>query len=174
MARHDIEIAVDLITEQIQSQIQQALIDVAVARADGVVTMEPPRQYFNYIGARCDKPPSVFVVPQDVDYRKDRGANFVYATATIFTAVVIEDKLKDLLAIKSWRYLAALLMVLDQIGLTSPDNQFSIKVIVRRSRFTEEFTDSTKPTNAAAMWRKGVELDLDVEFYEQLLINGGS
>jgi hypothetical protein len=174
--RQDIEIAVKLITQQIQNNIGTALLAVSVDRNDGYVPLPIPKQYFNYKGARCDQPPSVFVVPggDDVDYKKDRGANFIFATASINTAIIVENQRKDQLQTQSYRYLAALLQILDQVGLTAPNNAFRLKVIVQKSRFLEDYTESTKPDHPASMWRKGVELELDVEFYEQLQINGGS
>lgn len=175
MARKDIEIAVDLITSHIQSNIAGALASVSTERADDVVSLPSPQYYFNYSGARADRCPAVFIVPEEVEYNKrERGANFVFGTALINVAVILEEQRKDLLSIETWRYQAALLTILDEISLTTSGGDFKIKLIVRHSRFLEDYSASTKPENMASVFRKGVELELDVEMYEQLVINGGS
>jgi hypothetical protein len=169
-----VEIAVDLMEAHIKSNIAAALAEVRTDRADGYVTTEVPRDYFIYSPAQAYQTPAVFIIPEQIDFRKDRGQNHVNATAQINVAVVVEDQLSDKLAVKAWRYQAALYQLLDQKPLTTVDGALKIVIVVKRAEFTEEYTDSTKKGQISAPWRKGVLLNCDVEVYEELKINGGS
>ena len=66
------------------------------------------------------------------------------------------------------RYVAAFSQLLDNLGLTSTDKTFSIKIIAQGFKFSEDYTVSTQKGNSAQMWRKGFVLNVDVEFYEAL------
>lgn len=174
MSRRLVEVAVELIQSFIQANIATALADVRTDRADAYVSTEPPRDYFIYSPSKAYQTPAVFIIPQSIDFKKDRGANHVNATARINVAVVVEDQLSDKLAIKAWRYQAALHELLDQKPLTTSDGAFKIVVVIKRAEFSEEYTESTKKGQPSAAWRKGVLLECETEIFEQLIINGGS
>lgn len=174
MSTHLVEIAVDLIETQIKNNIAAALLEVRTQRADAYVTTETPKSYFNYQPSKAYATPAVFIIPENIDFKKDRGANHVNATAKINVAVIVEDQSSDKLVARAWRYQAALYSLLDQVPLTTADNTFKIVVIVKRAEFTEEYSDSTRKGQPAAAWRKGVLLECEVEMFEELKINGGS
>jgi hypothetical protein len=174
MASHLVEIAVDLIETQIKSNIAAALAAVRTQRADAFVTTELPKGYYNYQPAKGYDTPAVFIIPENIDFKKERGANHTNATAKINVAVIIEDQTADRLVARAWRYQSALYSLLDQVPLTTTDNTFKIVVIVRRAEFTEEYSDSTRKGQPSAAWRKGVLLECEVEMFEELKINGGS
>ena len=174
MAAHLVEIAVNLIETQIKNNIAAALAAVRTDRADAYVTTEIPKSYFHYQPSKAFDTPSVFIIPENIDFKKDRGQNHINATAKINVAVIVEDQTSARLAARTWRYQSALYSILDQVPLTTADKTFKIVVIVKRAEFTEEYSDSTRKGQPSAAWRKGVLLECDVEMFEELKINGGS
>jgi hypothetical protein len=164
-----------MIVAYIQANIQAALVavqadrianDQAAARA--AVPLPVPREYFiapNYLALQ---PPSVFVVCDSGDFKKARGANHINATAKINVTAMVEAQSAQLSTRMADRYLAAFSQILDNLGLTSSDNTFRIKIIAQGFKFSTDYTVSTQKGDAAEMWRKGFELNCDVEFYEAL------
>lgn len=172
MARHLVETATDMLVECIENNIAAALVDVRADRnAAGNQGISTPvfREYFIARNYSALQAPSLFVVCDDVDFKKkERGANFIDATAHYTIAAISEGQTNEMVARATWRYQAALSDVLDQKALTSADGAFKIIVIVRNADFSEEYDVSTKQGNPAQRWRKEVHLKCDVEIYEVL------
>lgn len=171
MSRHLIEPASDLIVAYIKATIPAVLTEIRDDRNAeknlGVAT-PIPKEYFIAKNYTALQPPSVFVICDSIDFKKDRGANHINATAKYGIAAVCEAQTTQDATRIAWRYQAALSQILDNLSLTSVDGTFRIKVIVRNAEFSEDYEVSTRPNNPAQRWRKGVQLKCDVEFYEAL------
>lgn len=172
MARHLVEPAIFMITNHIKANIAAALTDVRDDRnlilGNAGIPTPVPNEYFIAPKYQGYSPPSIFVVCESGDLKKQRGANHINGTMKINVAAIVENQKTDIITRQAWRYQAALSQILDNLDLTSSDNTFRINIIVRDFEFTEEYTDSTKPEDPASKWRKGVRLNCDVEFFEQL------
>lgn len=171
MTRHLIEPATDLIQSYIQANIGTALSAIRTDRNSTLnrgIPTPVPNEYFiakNYVSFQ---PPAIFIICNRVDMKKDRGANHINATAEYTIAAVSEGQTTTETTRITWRYQAALSQILDNLRLTSSDNSFSIKLIVKNAEFSEDYEVSMKEGNPAKRWRKGVTLGVDVEFYESL------
>lgn len=174
MTRHLVEPATWMIRDYIQANIGQALIDInaslAVSEGNLGLSVPKPREYFIAANYMALQPPSVFIVCSSIDFKKERGANFIFATADYEIATVVEGQTTYNTTIMAWRYVAALSQILDNKGLTNTDNTFSIKIVVERAEFSEDYRESvsTQPGDPAQKWRKGFLLRCGVEFYEAL------
>lgn len=171
MARHLIEPARDMIIGYIQSNISGALVSIEADRNTVFnfgVPLPVPREYFISKNFLALQPPSVFVVCEDGDFKKPRGANHINATARFGIAAIVEAQTSEQSTRMADRYVAAFSQLLDNLGLTSTDKTFSIKIIAQGFKFSEDYTVSTQKGNGAQMWRKGFVLNVDVEFYEAL------
>lgn len=172
MARHLVEPATDMLVDYITANIQAALAAVRDDRnaVENLGIATPSfRESFVARGYTALQPPSLFVVCDDIDFKKElRGANFICATAHYTIAAISEGQTNEIVARATWRYQAALSQILDQTPLTNADGTFKITVIVRNADFSEEYDVSTQAGNPAKMWRKEVHLKCDVEMYEVL------
>ena len=172
MARHLIEPATDLLSAYNKANIETALAAVRADRnsAQNLGISTPAfREYFIARNYTALQPPALFIVCDDVDFKKaERGANFIDATAHYTIAAISEGQTNEIVARATWRYQAALSQILDQKILTSADGTFRIVVIVRNADFSEEYDLSTQAGNPAKRWRKEVHLKCDVEIFESL------
>jgi hypothetical protein len=171
VARHLVEPATDMIIAYITANIATALAAVEADRNSVIdlgIPLPVPREYFIAKKYMALQPPSIFVVCDSIDFKKDRGANFIFATAKYGIAAIAEGQTTEIVTRETWRYQAALSQILDNLGLTNTGNTFKIKIIVRSAEFSEEYDTSSREGNPAQRWRKGVLLGCDVEFYEAL------
>ena len=166
-ARQLVETDVELILDQIKSNITAALLEVSNFRTDQKVALDNPKDYFIYPRAQGYRTPCVFVIPDRVDFRKDeKAANFIDATSRINVTVLIEDKDAERLELKCWRYQAALHKVLDQVPLTSDDSGVRITIEVMNAAFSPMYSLTQDPSAPNAVFRKEVVLECDVYHYE--------
>jgi len=171
MTRHLVEPATDLILGYIAANIPAALTDIRTDRNNPVNLGLPtpvPQEYFIASPYMALNPPSIFIVCDSIDFKKDRGANFICATAKYGIAAIAEGLNTENLTRQTWRYQAALSQILDNLSLTSSDNTLRLKIIVRAAEFSESYDASSQGNKPAKRWRKGVLLRCDVEFYEAL------
>ncbi len=171
MARHLIEPARDMIIAYIRANIAGALAAVEADRNSVVnlgIPLPLPREYFITKNFMALQPPSIFVVCERGDFKKPRGANHINATARFGIVTIVEAQTSDQSTRMADRYVAAFSQLLDNLGLTSADKTFSIKIIAQGFEFSEDYTVSTQKGNGAELWRKGFKLSCDVEFYEAL------
>jgi uncharacterized membrane-anchored protein YhcB (DUF1043 family) len=166
--RHLVETAVDLVVDQIQSNIAEALADIRVNRADNAVTLEPPRDYFIYPRAKGYRTPAVFVIGDRIDFLKERrGANHINAAIRLNVTVLVEDKDAERITRKAYRYQAALHQVLDQVRLQSSDNQASLTVVIQSASYSPLYSN-LEAGDPQAVYRKEISLELDVFQFEPL------
>lgn len=174
------ENATDMIVDYVRANIETALsaisaekLTLPAGKGNGIA-IPKPREYFITSrvpdGYAALQAPSIFVVCDSVDFQKARGANFLDGTMKFGIAAIVEGQTLDFITRGAWRYQAALSQILDNLGLTSVDGSFRIKIIVQGAEFSEEYDNSSRTGNAAKSWRKGVLLKCDVEFYEALKI----
>jgi len=157
------EITRELVLGKIRSDIAASLAAIRVMRADPIVTTEPPQSYFIYQSIAQYRTPAVFAIVEDMDFKKERGANHVNATVKINISVVVEDRLGDNVVIKAERYQAALYDILDEAVIDSSDNTLRVVVIVKRAMFSPVYMKDDKSQSA---FRKEVLLECEVEHYE--------
>ena len=171
MSRHLVEPATDMIIAHIQQYIGAALLEISSARNaifNYGVAIPNPREYFIDKNQMALQPTSIFVVANSIDFKKDRGANFVDASAKYGIAAICEAQTTNDVARITWRYQAALSQILDNKQLNSSDNTFSLKIIVQGAEFSETYDPGTQQGSPAKNWRKGVQLTCDVELWENL------
>lgn len=165
-----VETAIDLIETQLKNNIGTALANIRTQRADAAVSTEAPRDYFIYPRAKAYRTPAVFIIADEIDFRKEQlGANHVNAINHINVSVVIEDKDAEKLTIKAYRYQAALFACLDQVPLISADEQVKITVVVKNASFSPLYSNMDSPDAPEAVFRKEVALKLDVYHYENYI-----
>jgi hypothetical protein len=163
------ELAVDLIQAQVQANIAQALLNVRTQRMDPIVTTEPPREYFQYEMAKGYRCPAVFTIAQDMDFREStQGQNTINASDRIVVAVVLEDRKKELLVKKAWRYQAAMMQCLHHVSLTTADGTLRLFSRVKRCQFSGiiNLKDEKAPE---AVFRQEMSLQLTVDHIENLV-----
>ncbi len=166
MARHLVEVSIDLIQDKIKADIASALSDVRINRSDALVTTEPPQSYFISESAQGFRAPAIFIIPESMEMSLDRGANHINAVIKMNVTVVVEDRDTTRLTIKAWRYQAALDQVLQLQSLTSADNAVTIKTKVDSVAFGQIYSASQEASNTQGVYRKEVSLSLMVEHYE--------
>lgn len=166
-ARNIVESPRKMILAQIKTNIAAALAAVRTDRDDPIVNTElpPDQSYFTFSGAKAYRKPAIFVVAQEVDFKLDRGQNFIDGTIRFIVSVVVEEKNQTLLTVKADRYLDALHSLLQGIEIVDEDNKTKIVISVMKARFSEDFAE--KP-DVGMQFTKEVAFDCDVEIYQQL------
>lgn len=168
VVRHLVESACDGIIDLLQADLPTALVNIRANRADNLVTMEPPRDYYIYPKAQGYRTPAVFVIGDRIDFMKaQRGANHVNAALRINVTILVEDKDAERLMRKSYRYQAAMHQVLDQRAFMTSDNQAKLTVVVQNASFSGLYS-SAQPGSPAAVFRQEIALECDVFDFEQL------
>ncbi len=161
---------VTLILNHIKTNIASALAAVRTAAPDDSVTTEPPRTYFTYPKAKGYRSPAVFVIAEDFDFRAaEMGANFISGSLRINVSVLLEDRNRDLLTTRCWRYQSALYALLAQTQLTTSDNALKIISIVKRARYSPLYSSARNEEAPEAIFRKEVLLECDVDHYENFV-----
>lgn len=159
------EVASVMIRDCIKANISAALAGVRTLHPGGKVTTEDPVNYFFFEKAQAFQCPAVFIICQDIDFRKEEmRANHVNAKDNFGISILIEDKDQEALTIKAWRYQAALHEILDERQLTiETPNNIKLVIEVVRATFSPIFTTAgAEPNN----FRKEILLDCDVYHYE--------
>jgi hypothetical protein len=168
VVRHLVESACDAIIAKLQTDLPLALSDIRANRADNLVTMEPPRDYYVYPKAQGYRTPAVFVIGDRIDFMKaQHGANHVNAAIRVNVTVLVEDKDAERLMRKSYRYQAAMHQVLDQAALMTLDNQARLTLVVQNASFSALYSN-LEAGNPNAVFRQEIALELDVYDFEQL------
>lgn len=163
------EFTVNMITDKIKADIAAALAEVRTDRNDPIVSTAPPKKYFIYDHAKGYDCPYVYVICNTHKMNNaERGANHLNTTAIVHVSVVVEDRVKDLLVIKSWRYQAALHKILHETELTSSDNLVTLKIKVSEMGFSPEYSGLEDKSASGSVFRKEVVLSCEVEHYENL------
>lgn len=155
------------IMNHIKANIAQALADVRaeyLGNEKGKVTTEVPVDYFIFDKAIGYRTPAVFVLGDDVDFRLDKGQNFISALCKVYVSVLVEDRDAELLMLKCWRYSDAMHEILDQAVIEVPAD--NIKNVIKVSKMEYSNTFQAK-SSVEGPFRKEVMLTLDVEHYEK-------
>jgi hypothetical protein len=160
------EITRSLVLTKIKTDIAAKLSAIRTDRADAKVSTEPFRTYLTYFPAQTLLAPALFVIVDDIDFRKrQKNANGVTAVVNMTLAVVVEERDRELLTIKAERYQTALHEILDDAHLVSSDSQVKCVPMVMRAGFTETYSPGSQ--DPQGVFRKDVYLDLEVEHYER-------
>jgi hypothetical protein len=163
------ETTVNLIEAKIKADIEAVLAELRTDRADAKVSTEAPRSYFKYAGPKGYRVPAVFTICDSMDMHNiDKASNAITATARVMVSVLIEDRLKELLVVKAWRYQAALHKILHETTLTSVDSRVKLVCKVESMHFSPEFSETVDEKNPSAVFRKEVAIECEVEHYEKL------
>lgn len=162
------EIAVGLINDYIQANIDTELAGVDLDRGDHLVNTDPPQSYFIYNFPQVFKAPAVIIYADDLDFKKrDRGQNHINAEHKIYISVIIEERTAEFLTVKAWRYQAALHHLLDQVPLVSADKKVKIVIVVAHAAYSPIYTSDQGKGVESQVFRKEVSLELAVEHFEQ-------
>jgi hypothetical protein len=161
--RYLAETATREIESLIKTNIATVLAALRTERGDAKVSTEPPQSYFIYEEAKGYRTPAVFIIARNIDFQKEEyRANHITAKIDIGVSVLVEDKDKDKLAIKAWRYQAALHEILDQAIIEVTGDKAKLFLIVKSADFSPVFTlESTKGSHG--VFRKEVALSVDVQ-----------
>jgi hypothetical protein len=164
------EISVGLIITYLQANIAAELSSVATQRADGIGVETPiTSSYFIYPKARGYRPPAIFVIAVDNDFRLNTGPNFVNSLEKINVAVMVEDKDRTRITKKAWRYQAALTRLLNGAQITSSDSKVKIITKLVRDSFSPLYNYTAKDEESPeAVFRKEYVVELEVEHYENI------
>jgi hypothetical protein len=166
VSRQLIEISVDAIIAKLKADLPAELATIRSARADNLVTMEAPRDYYVYPRAKGYRTPAVFVIGDRIDFQKDRkGANHVNAAVRINISFLVEDKDAERLVRKSYRYQAAVHKVLDQATLTSPEGSARMTLVIQNAAFSGLYSN-LEPGDPQAVYRQEISLEVDCFQYE--------
>ena len=167
-AYYGAETATYLIQDHIKTTIATNLANVRAERDNAVVTTEPPREYFIYHTSNVYRAPAVFTIfeSQKITNTESNG-NHINAKDYVTVAVVVQDRLENLLTIKCWRYQAALMQSLHQVILTNGDSSVKLFLRVDECIFTETVS-LTGTEGKEQMFRKEVGLKLIVDHIENL------
>ena len=154
-----------LLLDEIKANISSALAAVRTDRNDASVTTEPPRKYFIYDGPNTFEYPCLFVVVDSAEFPEEAlGNNFPYAYVKVYVAVVVEDRDKAALVIKSERYQAALFSILHRKTLNDTIDNVKLYSRVVRLEFSPVITDV--PDKTKGTFQKEVVLELEVRHAE--------
>lgn len=163
------EETIGLILSEIQNKIAAALITVSAYQNDGLVSTAPPKKYFRYAFAQGYETPAIFVICNSHSINNSqRNANYLSTTAKVHVSALVEDRIKDNLVIKAWRYQAALFKILHETSLTTGDGLVKIIVKVEEMLFSPEFSGTEDRNAHGSVFRKEVVLNCSVEHYENL------
>lgn len=163
------ELAVDLIQAQIQANIAQALTNIRTQRQNPIVTTEPPREYFQYQTAHGYRCPAVFVIAQDMDFRESaQGQNTINASDRIVVAVVVEDRKRELLVKKAYRYQSAMMQCLHHVTLTTADGTLRLFSRVKRCQFSGIINRKDEKAPDGVFYQE-MSLQLSVDHVENLV-----
>ena len=166
--RHLVELACDLIITKLKTELPTELNDIRSNRADNLVTMEAPRDYYIYPRAKGYRTPAVFVIGDRIDFMKaQRGANHVNANVRVNVTILVEDKDAERLMRKSYRYQSAMHQVLDQAIMMTADNQARYTVVVQNASFSGLYSN-LEAGDPQAVFRQEIALECDVINFEQL------
>lgn len=169
MAHKLTEATVTLIQDHIKANIAGSLAAIRSDTPDDKVTTEPPKSYFLYPKAKGYRTPAVFIIAEEFDFKvQERGANYISGSVRINVSVLLEDRNRDLLTIRCWRYQSALHQLLSQTQLTTSDNALKIITIVTRARYSPLYSNVKNEDAPEAIFRKEVLLELEVDHYENL------
>lgn len=156
-----------LIEAHIKAHIAARLAELRTDRADAKVTTEPPQSYFKYPRAKGYKTPAVFIIVDRINFRQtEKGANHINALSRVNVSVLIEDRDRDSLTVKAWRYQSVLHALLEQTILTSQDSKVKLAVRVTSADFGSLYTNTDNEENPQSVFRKEVVLECDVEHFE--------
>lgn len=162
------EIATQLIQEHIKATIATNLANVRTDRTDAQVTTEPPREYFIYPTELVYTPPAIFTIFESMKISNSLSdGNHINAKDNLTVACVVQDRLLNLLTIKTWRYQAALMQCLHQAILTNSDSSLKLFIRVDECVFSEPVALKGK-TGTDQVFRKEVGLRLIVDHIENL------
>lgn len=158
------ETTVRSIQAHIKANIATALADLRTERGDAKVSTEPPQSYFIYETAKGYKTPACFTILRDMNFQKaEMGANHITARASITVSILVEDKDREKLTIKAWRYQAALHELLDQTILDVTGAK--IFLIVTDAQFSPVFT-ADKSTGPQGVFRQEMALIVEAQHRE--------
>lgn len=161
------EVVINLITNQIRSNIEAVLATVRADRSDPRITTPKPVSY--YISEKFDplQMPAVFVLLEDDDFQKDKKeSNYENGKMTVYTNMVISDLDTEVLTRRCYRYMAAMRKVLDQVDLTSQNNEIKITIVVESGKFSPTYTKAQKPGAATGVFMKEFSLRCSVYYSE--------
>lgn len=158
-----VEFTVNAVIAKLKADMPAALAAVRADRASAVVTTEPPVDYFQYEKIIGYKSPCMVVVASDVDFQLDRGPNSVSALITMYVSCIVEDRIADNLAIKTYRYSDAMYSVLNRAQLVNELKKLKSVVKVTRMDFSKTVDNKSR---VETPFRKEVMMTLEVEHYE--------
>lgn len=162
--RYLAETTVNAIQAQIKANISAALADVRTERGDAKVSTEPPQSYFIYETAKGYRTPACFTIMRDMNFQKaEMGANHITARGLVTVSIVVEDKDREKLTIKAWRYQAALHEILDQVILDVTGAK--IFLIVTDAVFSPIFT-AGKADGPTGVFRQEMALSVEAQHRE--------
>ncbi len=170
-----VETDLELIANHIRTNLPAALAAVSTARSDNKVPLPDVKDIFIYETAQGWRPPAVFVVPDSQSFRlEEKSANFINALSRINVTILVEALKAPLLQISSYRYQAALHMILAQTIIDTPATppatpKVRIVIKVENSRFGAIYTNAQEKGNVQGVFRREIVLELAVEHYESLV-----
>ena len=163
------EATVTLIKQCIQANLPSALVDVRNDRDDALVVLSQPDSgsYFVYEPTHTFKAPAIIIIAPDFDFKtSEKEANHISGVVQVKIAAVVEDRDKNQLTYKAWRYQSALHEILGETQLTSTDFKVKLTVVIKHASFSPEFSTAKDKGSAEAVFRKEVLFECSVYHWE--------
>lgn len=151
------------IRDYIRANIFAALQAISADRGDSYVALPDIKSYFIYEQPIAYQDPAVIIVGDNVDFKLDRGQNFICAQVTVYVSVLVSDQKQELLVPKAWRYADALHQILDQQQII-PNAKTKLEIKVIKQEFSNNFK---KESSSQGPFLKEALLTLQVEHSER-------
>lgn len=167
MSSHQLtEIQIRLLDAHLQANLPASLMAVDASRSDQNVSTEPPSTYLWYPKAQGYVCPALFILAEDLPFELSEGPNFIKAKCRVVLEVVLEERNRQWLTIRCWRYQAAMSSILVNLELTSSDKLVKLKVKQIAHKFSAMYSNVQNDESDDAAFRKSVVVELEVEHYE--------
>lgn len=168
--RQLVEATLNLIRDHIKNKISSAISNMQSERSDNRVSITPFKEYYfiEIEPENLKNLPALFLIPVNIDFRKEaKQANHINAMIRVNCSIVFNDREKDLLALKGFRYQCVLHELLDDVSLINSLNDVKIVLKVVSATFSPVVTAKSVGSSQND-FRQEVLLELDVDHFEKV------
>jgi hypothetical protein len=169
MSKYLAEIIPAQILAHLQTNMDAALAAETAAFPDGIVPLVQPEAYFDYEEANPPQCPALYVIEDRIDYRLDRGPNFISALAVFRCGIIVEDFRAKELTHAARRYANVLHGLLHGTKLDyTVSGSVKVRDILRvaSTSFSDTFRKNAEGSAESNPYRKEFVHEVEIEHYE--------